>query len=180
MMQARRKYAIAAAGATLSVLAGVGVAWRRHSPQPLVDPALQAFVLQDFELPDTEKTGQRWSLRPLLGKPILLNFWAPWCPPCVEEMPLLERFHQQNVANGWQVVGLAADQASAVRRFLQKQSISFPTPLAGFDGIQLSRELGNVSGGLPFTVVINAAGEVAARHMGALQPAQLNSFTALR
>jgi hypothetical protein len=72
------------------------------------------------------------------------------------------------------------DNVKAVNQFLSKMPLSFPTPIAGMAGLELTRTLGNVSGGLPFTVVFDAAGEVAVRHMGKLSAAQLEGFLAIR
>jgi thiol-disulfide isomerase/thioredoxin len=162
--------------AAVAALAGVGLAgWQYRLEEP-VDDALAALWLLELELPQ----GSTLQLKKLRGKPIVLNFWATWCPPCIEELPLLERFHQQNAAKGWQVVGLAVDNAAAVNKFLGKMPLTFPVPLAGLAGTELSRSLGNVSGGLPFTVVFNSAGQVALRHMGKLSAQQVDGFTSIR
>jgi thiol-disulfide isomerase/thioredoxin len=109
-------------------------------------------------------------LSSLRGKPLLLNFWATWCPPCVEEMPMIDSFFREHGRNGWQVVGLAIDQPSAVRKFLQRTPVTYPTGLAGLQGTELVKNLGNTGGGLPFTLVLNGSGSVAARKMGKLEP----------
>lgn len=159
-----------------AALAGVGLAtWRYRLREP-EDGALAALWALEAELP----SGGIYKLAKLRGKPLVVNFWATWCPPCVEEMPLLDAFYRQHAANGWQMVGLAADNASAVTKFLGKTPVQFPTPLAGLAGIELSRTLGNLSGALPFTVVINSQGEIALRHMGKLSAEQIADFIKIK
>ena len=158
---ARRRWLVGAvAGA--ATLAGVGLArWQTGSD---AKPAAEPLALWAMAFPTPE--GATIAMRTFAGKPLLLNFWATWCPPCVEEMPLLDRFYQENKANEWQVLGMAVDQAPAVSRFLTQRPVDFPITLAGMSGVELSRSLGNEGGGLPFTVVIDRAGLIAQRKMG--------------
>jgi len=159
--------------AVAAAVAGLGGAWWRERGSGAKGEALDAaFWTQRFERPE----GGELVFADLRGKPLLLNFWATWCPPCVEEMPMIDRFFRENGANGWQVVGLAIDQPSAVRKFLQKMPVSYPTGLAGLQGTELVKSLGNTAGGLPFTLVLSGAGTVAARKMGKLESADLDAW----
>jgi len=97
---------------------------------------------------------------------VVVNFWATWCGPCVEELPLLNAFYREQRAKGWQVLALAVDQPSSVRRFLEKLPLDFPVGMAGLDGTELSRQLGNTNGGLPYTVAFDAQGRVAQKKLG--------------
>jgi thiol-disulfide isomerase/thioredoxin len=125
-----------------------------------------------FDTPD----GGRLALASLRGQPLLLNFWAPWCPPCVREMPLLDRFQRDFGATGWRVLGIAADNPEPVRAFLERSPVGFPIALAGFAGVELSREFGNTAGGLPFSIAFDARGDVSHRHIGELRYEQLASW----
>jgi thiol-disulfide isomerase/thioredoxin len=123
---------------------------------------------QQFDTP----TGQPLPLASFKGKPLLINFWATWCPPCVKEMPELERFFQTFGAKGWQVVGLAIDGPTPVREFLARRDgkfrgVTFPIGLAGMGGTELAALLGNQGGGLPFSVMLDAQGRLIRRKMGA-------------
>ena len=158
--------------AAVAGLAGAGVAMWRFQPRPVADPALQALWAQQWDTPD----GQILSMASLQGQPLLINFWATWCPPCVEELPLLNAFYGQRRAAGWQVLGLAIDQPSAVRQFLARRPLDFPIGLAGLGGTELTRLLGNATGGLPFTVVLNAQGTLAHRKIGQVKPDDLEAW----
>ena len=152
-----------------AALAGAGVATWRWRAQPVLDPALQAFWAERFEQPG----GGELSVASFRGKPLLVNFWATWCPPCVDELPLINRFYRDQAANGWQVLGLAVDQAAPVTRFLAHTPLDFSVALAGFAGTELSRSLGNASGALPFSVVFAADGTVRHRKLGKVDPEEL-------
>lgn len=133
-------------------------------PNRLTGDALPAgFWDVHFDTP--EGTPFNWVA--LQGKPLLLNFWATWCPPCVKEMPEIDRFHREFTSAGWQVVGLAVDSPTPVKEFLAKVKVGFGVALAGFGGTELAQTLGNSAGGLPFTVLIDAQGRIRHRKMGA-------------
>ena len=110
----------------------------------------------------------------------VLNFWATWCPPCVEEMPLLDSFYRQNSANGWKVLGIAVDKPAAVQAFLQKTPVGFDIVMAGAEGSALAKSLGNLAGGLPFSVVFASDGRIAHRKMGQVLPADLAAWAGIR
>lgn len=173
---ARRRW-LAGGVALAAGLAGAGLAWWRFQPGEAADGAAAAFWGQSFEAP---QPGPGVAMQAFRGRPLVINFWATWCPPCVEELPLLDRFFRENASNGWQVVGLAIDQPSSVRTFLQKTPVGFPIGMAGLGGTELGKSLGNLSGGLPFTVVFGGDGTVKHRKMGKVTTADLSAWTALR
>lgn len=168
-----RRHALYAGVATVAAAAGVGVALRRHASEAVTPDALQAVWESEFDTPK----GETLKLSDFRGKPLVLNFWATWCPPCVEEMPLLDTFFRQNSSNGWQVIGLAIDQPSLVKRFMGQFPVDYPIAFGGMNGSELGRLLGNAQGGLPFTVVFDAAGNVKVQKLGKLSADEINSWT---
>lgn len=127
--------------------------------------AVPAAAADGFSLKDL--AGKTHTLGGYKGRWLLVNFWATWCPPCVKEMPELDRFHREFSPAGWQVVGLAVDGPTPVKEFLAKVRVGFGVALAGFGGTELAQTLGNTAGGLPFTVLIDAQGRIRHRKMGA-------------
>ncbi len=124
--------------------------------------------------------GSTLALSSFKGRRLIVNFWATWCPPCLREMPLIESFHRQFGPHagpgGWHVLGLAIDRREPVQQFLKRQPVSYEIALAGLDGTELVRALGNVAGGLPFTVVFDAQSNVLHRKLGELKEADLRSW----
>lgn len=166
----RRSFWMAGA-AVAAAAAGAGLhLWRR-------DRAAAAALPPDFwALRFEQPGGGELALADQRGQPLLLNFWATWCPPCVTEMPMLDAFHRSHRDRGWRVVGLAVDGPTPVREFLQRRPMGFAIGLAGLTGVELTRQLGNASGGLPFTIVIGRSGGVHERKLGALTEADLSRW----
>jgi thiol-disulfide isomerase/thioredoxin len=175
MTTQRRGVLVMGAAALLAGAAGVGVAWRRHAPQAVLSQAEAGFWATAL----TDPLGQPLDLGAFRGRPLLVNFWATWCPPCVEELPMLNAFYQANSARGWQVVGLAVDQPKAVLNFMQRLPLAFPVGMAGLGGVELSRQLGNPNGGLPFTVVFDSAGVVRHQKIGKVSLSDLENWAKL-
>lgn len=187
----RRRRWLFGGAALVAAAGGGGLAWWQsssRSTQPASSSPADEVGLSAREEASLSKlwalnlatpSGSTLSLASLRGKPILLNFWATWCPPCVEELPLIDRFYQENVNNGWQVLGLAVDQVAAVTNFLGKMPVKFPVAMAGMAGIELSKVLGNLSGGLPFTVVIGSQATVLHRKMGRVSVDDLKAWSTL-
>lgn len=166
--------------AALAAAAGGGVAWwRGHGAAPEAAasaPLGEAFWSLQWETPQ----GGPLSMRSFFGRPVLLNFWATWCPPCVEELPLINEFYRLNKANGWQVLGLAVDKREPVQAFLQRTPLDFPVAMAGLSGTDLARSLGNVAGGLPFSVVLGGGASVLHRKLGRLTASDLEAWARLK
>ena len=184
-MSTSRRNLVFGGVAALAALAGAGVAWQKfqpHSVLPAPDAAGGALGTTDpfwglnFDTPD----GKNLALNTFRGKPLLVNFWATWCPPCVEELPLLDSFYRDQQAKGWQVLGIAVDQPSAVSKWLQAKPLSFPVAMAGLNGTDLSKTLGNLAGSLPFTVVFGASGELLHRKTGKVSPQDLAAWAQLK
>jgi thiol-disulfide isomerase/thioredoxin len=136
-------------------------------------PALAAGAPGDVfaqTLPDA--AGGMHKLADLLGKPVVVNFWATWCPPCVKEMPDLQALHTR--FDSVNFVGLAVDTGKNVQAFIKKIKVSYPLLIIGNDGIPLMRSLGNQPGGLPFTVVFDAKGQMKSNVLGEIKPDALS------
>ena len=168
----RRTLLMAGAGAAAAA-AGIGwQQWRAPAVGAPLTEAELAFWQSSFTQPD----GQTLAMAPLRGRPLVLNFWATWCPPCVKEMPELDRFAKAFAARGGRVIGLAVDNPSAVRQYLAKAPVAYAIGLAGFDGTELSRKLGNSTGALPFTAVFDRLGAVVQRKLGETSFDELNAW----
>lgn len=143
--------------------AGAGFAWSGRHTAPPARPADPSLWQASFP---SAGGGAPWKMGAFKGKPLVINFWATWCAPCIKELPQFERFHREYSSRGVQVVGLAIDGEPAVRDFLRRTPVSYPIGLAGLDGSELMIALGNGHGALPFTVVIDSEGTVQQAHLG--------------
>jgi thiol-disulfide isomerase/thioredoxin len=167
-----RRHWMTAGVAAVAGLAGAFVAWQKYQPQGVLDVAVQNFWQQTFEKPE----GGTLEMNAFRGKPLLVNFWATWCPPCIEELPLIDAFYKANESKSFQVVGLAVDQPSQVRRFLTQKPLQFPNGLAGMVGTELGLSLGNAQSALPYSVLFDAKGRLLAQKAGKLDQKDLDAW----
>lgn len=158
---------IAAFVAIAAIFAGLGVLIGHWQTSP--DPAEPTAVDQLFAstLPDPQGRDQplaRWK-----GRPLVVNFWATWCAPCVEEMPELDQLAKDSAKKNINIIGIGIDSAANVAQFAEKFKISYPLYVSGLRGTELAREFGNASGGLPYTVLIGPDGQVRKTYLGRLK-----------
>jgi thiol-disulfide isomerase/thioredoxin len=172
---ATRRTLLAGAG----VLAAVGGAlWydrRSNAPDTLARLAESAETVDLWSLRFPRPAGGELVMAELRGQPLLINFWATWCPPCIKELPEFDRFARSHDKQ-LRVVGLAIDSLVPVQEFLKKQPLGFAVGLAGLAGTDLARSMGNSAGALPFTVLLDAKGAVVQRKLGETQHAELEAW----
>lgn len=157
-----------AAGRYLSAPAKPGTG---GSPQPGA-AAIEKLLTTAF----TDPAGRPATLSHLRGKPLIVNFWATWCPPCLQEMPVFSRLQEKHP--NVQFVGIAADTAENVREFSAKHKLSYPLLVASDGAIPLMAELGNNRNGLPFTLSIDANGQPRHAKLGGLSESETESIIA--
>jgi peroxiredoxin len=156
----------------LAAALGVAVNWWRT--QPTAGGADASLALFAATFPDAD--GQPQPLSQWRGRPLVVNFWATWCPPCVEEMPDLQKARDAYGDRGVEVIGIGIDNAAKIAAFRDRHHLSLPLLVAGVGGSDLNRALGNASGALPYTVLIDADGRIRERHLGQVQPEQLRRW----
>lgn len=122
-----------------------------------------------------DASGKQQALSQWQGKAMVVNFWATWCAPCVREMPELDAMARELAAKNIAVIGIGIDSPSNIAQFAAKLKISYPIYVAGMEGTDLARELGNAQGGLPYTVLIGADGSVRKTYLGQLKFEQLRA-----
>lgn len=170
----KRRAIVLTAVSVAAIGAGAGSAvWRARHGDRVAASGPDVWTLSFVTL-----DGPPLAMSGLRGKPLLINFWATWCVPCVTEMPLLDSFARTRAKAGWNVLALAVDSADPVRRFMADRSLRLPVALAGEEGLDLSRRLGNSAGGLPFSVAFNAAGTAVRRKLGAVDAGLLETWAA--
>jgi thiol-disulfide isomerase/thioredoxin len=117
--------------------------------------------------------GERVSAADFDGSVVLVNFWATWCAPCREEMPMLAGLYREHVGSGLQLVGIALDDVQAAREFAAELGIDYPILVGSTDVMAVVRLYGNVSGVLPYSVLIDREGMIRWTRLGALEEADL-------
>lgn len=121
----------------------------------------------------TDLAGRPKRLKDWSGRILLCNFWATWCEPCREEIPMLVGLRERYVAKGVEFVGIAVDSTASVVQFVKHTPISYPVLVGGFETTELMRRLGNKAGGLPYTVLLDRNGAITYRKLGAAKERDL-------
>lgn len=152
--------------------AGSYVQLMRSSTDPPASGAPAALLR--MALPDL--AGKPVTLAAWRGKVLVINFWGTWCAPCRREIPGLISIQRKHASNGVQVVGIAVDQEDKVQEYAKEIGINYPVLVAGMEGATLARELGNKSGALPFTVVLDHGGKVILSHLGLITAEELEKL----
>lgn len=122
--------------------------------------------LAELRLPDP--AGKPHRLGDWHGKTVLINFWATWCEPCREEMPLLEAASKQYAGDGFAVIGVAVDDPNAVASMLKDRPVSYPILLGDDDTL---RTVGDDRGVLPYSLLIGPDGTLQSMHLGSFPTA---------
>jgi len=160
----KRHFPFLIAFCTLFTAIGLYFGVKYTHPSPAPDSAVALF---SQALPDSK--GQVQSLAQWKNKPLLINFWAPWCPPCVQEMPELSKLQIELTPKNIQILGIGIDSAAKIQAFSAQYPVTYPLYVAGIQGITLSEQLGNQTGGLPYTILVDAAGHIKKTYSGRLE-----------
>ena len=133
------------------------------------EPSVKAFFANPWQTPDGKAVNSaEWQ-----GKVLVVNFWASWCPPCVEEMPTLDLLQQEYLQQNVLFVGIGIDSPSNIREFLKSTPVSYPILIGGLQGSNLSKQMGNTQGALPYTVIIDTKGKSTYTKLGKISEDEL-------
>jgi peroxiredoxin len=166
-----RKWFLAGAGLALALLSG-SAGFFIHQSMNREAPPVNAYIpplLQEqdvlgiqrpvFSLPDMD--GELHNVDEWRGQVIVVNFWATWCPPCLEEIPVFIELQKRFADRGLQIIGIALQQAHEIRDFADEMKINYPVLVGEQDVIRITTEYGNNIGALPYTAIINRDGKIA-------------------
>lgn len=153
--------------------AGFG-AYRLYESATAADHPLLGQPAPDVVL--AEQDGRALPLSNWRGRWVLVNFWASWCAPCMEELPLLVEAQRRYGAQGLQIVGPALDEREAVSAVSARLGITYPV-MADFARADAAMQaLGNTQGALPYSVLIDPAGRIQEIVLGALSADRLEKL----
>jgi len=166
--------------AIISLLAGIAgyLFSRKQHASPASQPptaSAQSSVNTLMDIQFATSTGQWQKLAAWKGKVLVVNYWATWCPPCREEMPMFSALHEKYQANGVQFVGIGIDSVDKIREYQMSEKIAYPLLVGTLDAMRNSQSLGNTAQALPFTVLINRQGQLDTVKLGKLTEAELEA-----
>lgn len=155
-----------------------GFAGSYFSRGNLTAPTANDAAQRLLQIPLSDIAGKPQTMSQWRGKVLVVNFWATWCAPCQEEIPALIKVHHKYERNGVQFVGIALDNVSKVRDYVDEIGIDYAVLIGGIEILGVTKELGNRAQVLPFTVVLDRAGKAAYTHAGVLTEASLGAVLA--
>ncbi len=147
------------------------------APPPGVTPARRGDPMPPVSLPDLQGNTQDLRTK-YAGRPLLINVWASWCGPCIEEMPELNRYAQSQGPGGLQVIGLALDTPENIRWFLDRVPVSYPIVVDTPGRADASVWLGNTKGVLPYSVLVSAQGRIVKQKVGPFSEGEIDDWAA--
>ncbi len=169
-----RRHVLAGAAALFAGAAGVLTARFRRGPEVLASDALERLLT----LPLTDLQGGALQIGAWRGHPILVNFWATWCPPCIEEIPGFIRLKAAHPE--LRILGIAVDKEDNVRQFAANLNFNYPIALASSAALSLLADLGNPGRALPFTVLLDADARMIQRRLGTLSEGEARTLIGLQ
>ena len=154
------------------VAAGAGFLLQRQNSAPVpATPALSVEALWAAEFKDL--SGKPVKMSKFKGQPVVVNFWATWCGPCIEEMPDFQRASQTSAGKKVHFVGIGIDYAYKMSIFANKIGITYTLLESGAQGLDIVKAAGNPAGVLPFTLILDRNGNPVATREGKLEYSEL-------
>jgi thiol-disulfide isomerase/thioredoxin len=155
----------------------VGVAVNSSRSEPLSKASALLSAQLETSDPSTGTAGTD-SVQNQLADLTLVNFWATWCTPCREEMPLFEAMYRLHKKDGFTIIGIAIDNPGRSQPFLDSMDISYPILYAEVTGMQLLEESGNPQGLLPYSLLLDKDGNVLDQVLGKIDEARIQAWLA--
>jgi thiol-disulfide isomerase/thioredoxin len=160
----------------LSLVLGWGVSKFNEDSKNSEKLTLGSSVLNDFLKTEWKNPqGESIDTSSWKNKTLVINFWGSWCPPCVEEMPMLGKVSDELKTQNVLFVGIGIDSPSNIREFLLKTPVPYQIAIGGMEGSAWGKRLGNEAGGLPFTAIMNPSGDVIYKKLGKIEEKEIKS-----
>jgi thiol-disulfide isomerase/thioredoxin len=165
--------------AVVALLAGLYVSSQMMTNTPPVphiptDLDLVGSAQPGFSL--LSNSGASVSNEAFAGDIVLINFWATWCVPCREEIPMLMDLHTEYSPQGFQVIGIALDDVLAVNQFVEEFSIGYPILVGEADVMATIANYGNLKGVLPYSVLVDQQGIIRWQYAGEVDRLKISSL----
>jgi thiol-disulfide isomerase/thioredoxin len=144
------------------------------TPEDAAAPAALPLTLPDIQLADLD--GETHSLREWADDPLVINFWATWCAPCLREMPMLETVWQERQGESLTIVGIAVDRIDAVTPYIEKTGVTYPILVGRSDAMEAAEAFGPDFAGLPYTIFVAGGGRVIGVYSGELERDRLEAM----